>query len=419
MNEKHERRLRRKALRLTLQGLRPQEILQRIPRSRSWLFKWQTRFQNGGGTALASRPRRPGHTPQQYAPPVRRLVLQVRRTLGRRRVGLIGAKQIQREVRQSQLARRVPSPATIYRILHEGGVFKAPRPLPEVYFPQPTATPLYPLQAMDWTSRYLEGGQKVYAFHTLDLTTRALQQTISTNKTTATVLGHLLEVWQTLGLPAALQLDNDAAFCGGYKAPRVFGQFVRLCLFVGLELLFLPFGEPERNGVIDRLNGLWSQAFWRRHRFRSVAEVRRASPQFTAWYAQTYQPPTLTGQTPVRVHPPGPRMRLTAGHLHLLRLHLDHLPLTAGRIHFLRLVDPDGLITLLNEPWPISKRLAGHYVWATLRPQAQRLEIYHRPSAQAPGRLLKVFPYPLHKPVVPLLPQFKRPYRRRKVCTML
>ena len=104
---------------------------------------------------------------------------------------------------------------------------------------------------MDWTCRFLENGPQVYAFHTLNLRTRACAQTIATDKRTTTVQGHVLEAWKTLGIPDFLQLDNDAAFCGGYKVPRVFGQFVRLCLDVGIELIFLLVAEPERNGAVD------------------------------------------------------------------------------------------------------------------------------------------------------------------------
>ena len=43
------------------------------------------------------------------------------------------------------------------------------------------------LYAMDWTARFREGGRKVYAFHTLDLETRALHQTISGDKSLASV----------------------------------------------------------------------------------------------------------------------------------------------------------------------------------------------------------------------------------------
>ena len=153
---------------------------------------------------------------------------------------------------------------------------------------------------MDGTARYLTGGAKVFAFHTLDLQTRALKQTISTDKSLATVCRHALQVWQHLGLPAALQMDNDAAFNGGYKVARVCGQFVRLCLYCGIEPIFIPAGEPKRNGLVERTNGLWSQSFFTRQRFRSVAHLSRSSAEFEVWYATQYEPAALRGLTPAQ-----------------------------------------------------------------------------------------------------------------------
>lgn len=415
MDEKQERSLRRKAIRLRLQGLRLCEILQRIPRGHSWLHKWQQRFAQFGWAGLKSQSRQPHRLATCYPARTRRLVVQARLRLRKRRVGLIGPRAIQDELHEAHLLRRVPSVSTIRRILHEHGLLKAPRPAAPGYFPHPTATEHYVLHAMDWTARYLAGGVKVFAFHTIDLHTRAMHQTLSTDKTGASVRQHALQVWQNLGLPEGLQMDNDAAFCGGYKAPRVFGDFVRLCLYLGMEPIFLPVHEPKRNSVVERLNGLWSQAFWKRRRFRSVPHVKRASPEFAAWYARHYPPPALTGGALRPAQPPAKWRRLTAADIRALP---TDLPITAGRLHFIRRVEPQGLIRVLNETWKVDQRLAGQYVWATVVTHQQRLEIYHRRSEQDPVRLLKAFSYEIPQPLVPLLPRFKRPYRRRKMSTM-
>lgn len=413
MDEKKERSLRRKAIRLWLRGLSRGEILKRIVRSRAWLCKWQRRFTQLGWAGLKSSSRRPHHLSCRYPLSTRRAVGQARQRLLKRQVGLIGPKAIQDELRMAKVLRRLPSISTTQRILHEEGLIKRPHPIASVYFPQPTPTDHYVLHAMDWTARYLSGGPKVFAFHTIDVQTRAIQQTLSTDKSGATVRHHALRVWQTLGLPDGLQMDNDAAFCGGYKTPRIFGEFVRLCLYLGIEPIFVPVHEPKRNGVVERLNGLWSQAFWNRYHFRSVSHVKRASPKFIAWYMQRYYPSTLQGLTPWQAHHSLKRLRRTD--LHSLPA---TLPLTAGRLHFIRLVAEDGSVSLLNETWQVGKRLAGHYVWATIVTHTRQLEIYYRRCAQAPVRLVKVFRYEIHEPLSRLLPRFKRRCRRRKMFTM-
>jgi hypothetical protein len=260
---------------------------------------------------------------------------------------------------------------------------------------------------MDWTMRYLEGGTKVYAFHTVTLPDRAIHQTISTDKSSPTACGHLFEACQQLGLPDGLQLDNDAAFNGNRKVPRVFSPFVRLALYLGIELIFIPFGEAERNGVAERLNGLWSQGFWKRRRFSSVTAVHRARPAFVRWYRDVYRGPSPRKTPKIR--------RLTERQRQAVP---EDLPITAGRVHFERLVDADGNIALLNETWHIDQRLAGQYVWTTIVTHEQRLKIYHQRSAQEPLRWLKTFRYEIDEPVRPLRPEFRRSHRRRKLCTM-
>ena len=414
MNEHDERALRRKAIRLQLQGLPPRLILRAIPRSPSWLRKWGQRFQTLGWPGLNSQSRQPHHPAHAYPLAIRQAVVRARHILEQRTVGLIGATAIQAELRSWPHLARVPSAATIKRILRAAGIPAHPAPPPAPYYPQPTPTAPYPIQAMDWTERYLPGGAKVYAFHTIDLSSQAMTQTLSADKALPTVRRHLFQVWTHLGCPAGLQMDNDGAFCGGYKVPRVFGQVVRLCLYVGVEPIFIPFGEPKRNGLVERLNGLWSAGFWRRQHFGTLAEVAAASPDFTAWYMQHYQPPALQGQTPAAAQQAGRRLSRTQ----LQRLP-GQLPITAGRVHLLRRVDAAGAIRVLNEQWLVGKRWAGRYVWATIITHKQELRVYYRATAQAPVRLLRQWAYPLDEPVVPLTPEFRRPYRRRKMNTML
>ena len=405
MDDKAELRLRRQAVRLYAQGIPSHIILKRVHRSRAWLSKWQKRFALAGGAGLRSRSRRPRHLSRAYARRIVQQVLHARRRLVKRRVGLIGPRAIQRELQPLQLGKSEPSLATIKRILHDHGLSTPLEPPPAAFFPKPLTVLEDTLQAMDWTCRYLESGPKVYAFHTLDLRTRACVQTLATDKTSATVLAHCWMTWKTLGIPHFLQLDNDAAFCGGYKAPRVFGQVVRLALAVGIELIFLPIAEPTCNGEVEELNGLWGRAFWERRRFQSLGRVHQASPAFLRWYMTSYSPPFLDNQTPQQAQRREPKHCLTLSQWLALQ---GSLPITAGRVHFLRRVRPDGTITLLNETWPIGQRLIGKYVWATVTTHRRHLDIWFRRSLQHDWRLLKSHDYDIPETVVRINPEFRR-----------
>lgn len=241
-------------------------------------------------------------------------------------------------------------------------------------------------------------------------------QTLTTDKTGASLLRHVLEVWQKLGLPDFLQLDNDAAFNGGGKTPRRIGVFVRLALFLGIELIFTPPAEPKRNGVIERVNGLWGESFWDRNHFRSLTDLRRKSHRFIEWYEHRYFPQSLDGKTVGQACRGQKRIRLTAPQVRTLP---EALPITQGRIHFIRRVSAAGEIRLLNETWKVSKSLAHRYVWATVITYAYRLEIYHRRSQRAAPRLIKSFDYQLPEVRVPLRPEYRRHTRRCPIWALL
>jgi hypothetical protein len=404
--EKQELALRRKAIRLTLKGLRPREILKQIPRSRAWLFKWQQRFDREKWEGLKSQPRRPAHSPQAYDAQARAVVIRVRRSLEKRPVGLIGPQAVQDEIRKHRLLKPVPCLTTIYSWLKEARLISSPPPEPEqVYYPEPIWTADDVLHTMDWISRYLAGGVKVFVFHTVDSQTHALHETISADKTGESVRRHALEAWQRLGLPHGLQLDNDTAFNGGEKTPRRFSHFVRLCLYLGIELIFIPPGEPKRNYLVEGVNGLWAKSFWQRTRFGSLQEVERKSPRFTHWYRHDYCPPELEGLTPARAQRRVQRQHLSKQQIHALPA---ELPITAGQLHFIRRVSEAGEISFLGETWKVGQRLAHQYVWATVLTHCRRLEIYHQRSADTAWRLIKTFDYEIPERVRRLRPEYQR-----------
>lgn len=404
--------LRRRAIRLKLKGLRPADILRRIPRGRTWLFRWLKRFACSGWPGLKNKSKQPKRSPHAYPLQSRTVILGLRRAMSKRRLGLLGARAIQQEIGQQKLLNHIPSLAPINRWLRTAGLLPPPTPAPAtVFYPEPRVPPEYGLHAMDWTARYLEGGQKVFAFHTVNVVTRALAQTIATDKTGTTLHQHVLHAWQVLGVPDGLQLDNDVTFTGGERTPRRLGSFVRLGLYLGIELVFVPPAEPQRNGVGEGVNSLWARSFWNRYRFRSLRAVVSRSPQFLTWYMTQYHPPGLEGKTPAQAQRLVRRHRLTPQQIHALPA---QLPITAGRIHFIRRVNAVGEIRLLGETGKVGKRFAHQYVWATVSTQRQKLEIHHRRAKQATAKLVRRFSYEIPEPVRPLRPEFKRRPRGRK-----
>lgn len=408
---------RRRALRLWLNHKRPCDIIRQLSRSHKWFYKWLNRFKQHSWPGLADQSRRPHTSSPGHPSSARQLVVRLRRQAEKRKVGLIGARALHSQIRHQHLLPQTPSVRSINRWLKAAGLRPSPPAAPKkVYYPHGRWPDGYVGHALDWTERFLAGGEKLFAFHTLDLQTRALAQTLTRDKSGASLRQHVLEVWQTLGLPDWLQLDNDAAFNGGGRTPRRFGAFVRLCLWLGIELIFIPPAEAARNGEVEWVNHLWATSFWERDHFRSFNDLSRKRHRFLQWYRQEYYQAALGDRTAAQALRGQRRTRLTAKQVRALP---DQLPITAGRVHFIRRVSESGEIKLLSETWQVSRSLAHQYVWATVITQAQRLEIYHRRSARAAPRLIKTFAYQLPEVVAPLGEEFRRHPRRVPVRSLL
>jgi Integrase core domain len=418
MNEKNpeEIRYRRLAFRLFDKGRSATDILARIPRSRSWLGKWKQRFEQGGWAAVDSRSKAPQHSPHAYPSAVVKVVVRIRKRLAKGAIGHVGAQAIRQEVLCHRLLTPVPSVKTIKRWLKAAALIDSPaEPDKEAYYPVPHLRDDWAIFACDWTERYFTGGEKVFVFHTIDHRSHALAQTLRANKRTASTCDHLLAGCARLGIPDLLQLDNDAAFTGLGRTPRVFGRFVRLALYLGIELLFIPPGEARRNHVVERVHGTWAESFWNKYHFTSLRELERKSPKFFAWYHE-YAPPALKGLTVKQAARHLQSKKL--GHRQLTQIPAE-VPLTAGRVHFTRKVDAQGAIPLLKESWPVSKSLVGHYVWATLDTGKETLTIYHRRSERAQPRLLKQYRYAIEEQVYTCKPEFHRRAHKLDVLTII
>lgn len=409
-----EQALRQEAIRRRLQGERRCDICQALERSPSWFTKWWGEYRRHPQTDFRDRSRVPHTSPHQIPPSVEQAILNLRQLFEEAatpetKYGLIGHRVIRAELARLQI-QPLPSHSTIQRILARQGLTH-PRGVAgdTAYYPEWRAWAPHAIYATDLITRHVRGGEEIQNFHTLDHFTHAVHLSPYADKTTPQACRHLLSCWADLGLPFIQQFDNETAFSGGYTHPRVIGRVVRLCLFVGIEPLFIPVYEAQRNYWIESFHSLWVSAFWSRQEFRDLAQVQAEVPTFRRWYHTRYQPPCLQGQTPAQMcrgtHP----TRLLAP---LRRLIADPLPITAGRIHFVRKVDVKGEIHLLNEAWPVGTHWIGEYIWATVDTAAQRLSFWHKKTADTDWKQLKTRPFKLTQPVQPLLPAFRRKWPR-------
>ncbi len=398
-------RQRRLAVYLYRAGQSVTRIVQKVKRSRSWLYKWIRFRAHHPWTRFRSGSRVPHQHPTQTPPVVERRVLRLRRRLVRHtapgvRFAGVGARAIQREYRQRYGS--PPSLSTIQRILHRQHCTQPPAKRKR-YRPHPPAEYPNAVQATDIITRWISGGIVVQAFHTVDVYSNDVASTIHVHKAAGDAVHHLLETWKTLGIPDLAQFDNESAFSGGRYARQI-SQVVRLCLYFGIPVLFTPVDEASYNWPAETFNALWATQFWKRHHFSRRRDVPRVQRSFLNWYRTNYVAPRQA-DTPARLRRGHRIRRLPA---HWATQLPDRLPMCAGYIHAVRRVDEVGFVRFLNEPIRIGTRSAGRYVWLTLDTRRQRLTVWYQRSAEADWRQLKVRDYPLDEPVLPVPKKFAR-----------
>ena len=409
-----EQELRQEAIRRRLQGERRCDICRALGRSSSWFTKWWAEYRRHPQTDFRTGCRAPYTLPRQMPLQVEEAVVSLRRLFeeaatAETKYGLIGHRVIRAELERLHI-RPLPSLATIQRILARHGLTPTRGAAADTaYYPELVAWAPNAIHATDLITRHVRGGEEIQNFHTLDHYTHAVHLSQYSDKTTICACMHLLSVWADLGVSCLHQFDNESAFCGGHTHPRVIGRVVRLCLFVGIEPLFIPIYEAKRNYWIESFHSLWVNAFWSRQEFGDLAQVQAEVSTFRRWYHTRYQPPCLQGKTPAQMRRNTHPIRLSSS---LRRLIPDPLPITAGRIHFIRKVDLKGTIHLLNESWSVGTRWMGEYVWATVDTAEQTLTVWHQKEANTDWKRLKTRRFKLKQPVQRLLPAFRRKWPR-------
>lgn len=414
MDDQLEEVLRNEAVNRRLAGERRSEICRVLRRSTAWFDKWWARYRRDGRNGLKSRSRAPQHIHNKIKSEIETAIVRIRKVLEERtdpelKYAFIGAPTIRTELKRTRL-RPLPSVRTIGRVLKRQRLSQPHRKRENpnqstAYCPLPVAQAANEVHAVDIVTRHVLGGERVCSFHLLDLATHYPYLNQYADKSAASAQIFLVAAWQTLGLPKFLQIDNEASFCGGHRHPRVFGQVVRLCLHLGVEVVFIPVYSPTKNADIESFNSDWDQAFWQSQRFQDLAHVQQESPIFEQWYRTRYEPPALKELTPAQARLDFVPCLLPANFdLHQTQ---QPLPLTAGKIHFIRLVNSQGQINVLNEAWSVSKKLVGQYVWATICTAQQRLSIYHQQSHNTPRQLLAEYEYEIAETVHKLTPAYR------------
>jgi len=176
-----------------------------------------------------------------------------------------------------------------------------------------------------------------------------------------------------MGFPDYLQLDNELSFRGSNKYPRSFGLVIRLCLYFGVEPVFIPIGEPWRNGVIEKFNDTYNKKFFRRQWFPSYAALKRQSKNFQRFHNKQHRYSCLNSRTPLEVLKASGFKSVTIGANTKLP-NLDYVP--DGNIILIRFIRSDRILDVFGEKFKVSKDLIYSYVKAVIVTSIHTLQVY-------------------------------------------
>ena len=369
-----EEKLRREAVRRALAGESAGAIAKELRRSRRWVVKWLARYDPRDDAWARERSRAPQRVANRSTPKLEALVLAVRRRLQTDPWAQIGATAILWELTKLHV-RELPEPRTVERILERAGVPRRERR--ERYRPKGTPYPA-PLalrpndcQEADLIGpRHLSGAIPFFVLNVVDLGRHAAASVLVPSKADHATAAGLLAAWRRLGIPRRLKLDNWLIAGGG----GLVGPTVRLCLALGVTVVFIPFAEPWRNGTVEQYNDTWDKRFFRSERFRDLGHLLRRMALFERFHGTHHRYSSLRGRTPEEVtRATGFRPRLPDPVFEIP----DTMP-RRGRIEFIRLIRSDRVLRLPGREITLPEAFVHEYVTAVLDVARQELTVHHR-----------------------------------------
>lgn len=402
---------RKDAIQRYLCGEDPVTVYTDLQRTKQWFFKWLNRYRANGYDGLRDLSKRPKTSPKQIVTQVEEAIVNVRRILSdptkeESKWATIGASSISWHMESLFPDLPCPSRATINRVIKRKGLQHTPRKsVKDIKIPYPAPPAMAPnaVHQLDTVGpRYLNGSNGVemfHSFHLADCFSRAVVLRQYENIRGESILNFLIEaVWPKLGLPEVLQVDNVLSIRGSNQHPRSLGAVIKVCLLLGVEVLFIPINEPQRNGVVESFNNQFNSGFYRSTTFESLGHLREASVRFEKYYCERRAHSALRknvhgSSIPYEAHfRQQPRLLPTAFDLESYKARGKlRLPIAPGKVSFIRWVNKRCVVPLLSERFQLDESLRYTYVKATIHTDEQVLRFTHM------GKVVKEEPYILNK----------------------
>jgi putative transposase len=387
-------------------GDAPANICRETNRSKTWLFKWVNRFKTGYEEWYRSQSKAPKNQGRKTRKESERAVVGIRKALmeGNEQESKylgVGADAVQYRMQKLGFSEdEIPSVSTIKRIVKKHNLKVNKRERYKRVKSKKRYTILNParideMHQMDFVGpRFIKGYGAVSSLNLTDVVSDRVHIEQYATKSMDNVIAFLIRYWSNNPISKYLQVDNGMYFIGDFKYLRNFSRFIRLCLYVGIEVVFINPKSPWMNGSIENFNKWFGEKFWDKETFTSLEDMRTESKHFvdqhnalSAWKSRNK---SLERINPAKILN------------NSLKISLDKLLLTVGKIHFIRKVDNEGQISVLNEAFNVGKEFIGEYVWATICLAERNQGAYYRSKDQLAHVLIKEFEYGLNEDLGPL-----------------
>ena len=193
----------------------------------------------------------------------------------------------------------------------------------------------------------------------------------------------MVTFWTEHGMPDALQMDNELAFRGSNRYPKSYGAVVRFALALNVAPVFIPIGEPWRNGMIEKFNNTMDKRFLRVTTFENFNHLCQEAIMFNSFHNSNHRYSSQGHKTP-------DEMRKSLNALFRYDQSIDikqKIPLESGVIYFIRFIRDDAILKLHNETFRVNKDLRYSYVVAEVNIDNQCLVIRQN------NEIVQIFPY--------------------------
>jgi hypothetical protein len=388
---KNKHRIRIDAVKQYLSGNKASSIYKPIGETKQWLWYWVKRYDPHNPHWYKNRSNSKKIVYNKIDIRIEQLICNVRRRLTNTKYSQIGPLAIQWELKKLGVE-QIPHTRTISRVLKRNELVKKPKKYEKRNKLYPEIKPREPniLHQLDLVGpRYIGKGKQnsFYSFNLIDAFSNAVKIKPYQGKRDVFIKDFLVYTWQILGIPVYLQLDNELSFRGSNRYPRTFGEVIKLCLYVGVEPIFVPESEPWRQGIIERFNDVYDKTFFRSQLFRDLDHLREESAVFEEFHNNNHRYSKLHGKTPWVVHTTVSRRLLPKRD----RLQDIPIPFKDGKVSFVRLTDHRGHAKFFTEIFEVDKDLQYQYVKGTIDTQLNLLKFFYD------NRIVNVHEYKVNK----------------------